>query len=279
MRRYAESYTGGETVFPLDANGLSEIIRSIGTDGLGQRLDQTISGRVQFDMSCIFLFSFNNTPLFLHDGYCSSVPRKTLETYLRGGYLLDPFYVASINEHTSGVWRMGDLAPDSFFTSEFVIAKDIHPCVSSEAGALVEEIGIIVPLRHRTAAVYSLMRNHGSVPFTRSELDNLRQIEPVIAASISTHCRNNASYINHEYTKEDIEETFLGAFHGQLTPAQQSITKLILRGHSNISISRHMNISEGTAKIHRHNIYKRLSISSQSELFQLFITHLTKTER
>ena len=59
-----------------------------------------------------------------------------------------------------------------------------------------------------------------------------------------------------------------------LTPAQHAVTKLILRGHSNISIAGNLDITEGTVKQHRYNIYRRLGISSQSELFQRFIDHL-----
>jgi DNA-binding CsgD family transcriptional regulator len=50
--------------------------------------------------------------------------------------------------------------------------------------------------------------------------------------------------------------------------------QLILRGHSNHSISLRLGITEGTAKIHRKAIYDRLDISSQSELFSMFIDFL-----
>jgi DNA-binding CsgD family transcriptional regulator len=72
----------------------------------------------------------------------------------------------------------------------------------------------------------------------------------------------------------DSESAFRLAFGDRLTPTQHTVVRLILRGHSNVSIASHMQITEGTAKLHRYNIYKRLNISSQSELFQLFIEHL-----
>ncbi len=49
----------------------------------------------------------------------------------------------------------------------------------------------------------------------------------------------------------------------------------MLRGHSSESISRRFGIYTGTVKIHRKNIYAKLGISSQSELFSRFISYLS----
>ncbi len=46
---------------------------------------------------------------------------------------------------------------------------------------------------------------------------------------------------------------------------------MILRGHSSLSISLHLGIAEGTVKNHRKHLYFKLGISSQSELFHLFV--------
>ncbi len=50
---------------------------------------------------------------------------------------------------------------------------------------------------------------------------------------------------------------------------------MVLRGHSSDSIGRHFGITTGTVKVHRKNIYAKLGISSQSELFSLFISYLS----
>lgn len=54
------------------------------------------------------------------------------------------------------------------------------------------------------------------------------------------------------------------------------ITSLILRGHSSAAIADALNIAEGAVKIHRKNIHQKLRISSQAELFSLFLFHLSK---
>jgi DNA-binding CsgD family transcriptional regulator len=56
-----------------------------------------------------------------------------------------------------------------------------------------------------------------------------------------------------------------------LSPREQVVVQLILRGHSAHSIARSLAIAEGTVKNHRKSIYAKLGISSQQELFSQFI--------
>nr|WP_323614562.1 hypothetical protein [Pseudomonas putida] len=79
------------------ANRLATVIRSIGSDALGPAIDTALKGVVDFDMSCAYLFRFNQPALLVHDGYNQRVTERTLKAYLRGRYLLDPFYVACTN--------------------------------------------------------------------------------------------------------------------------------------------------------------------------------------
>ncbi|WP_299235465.1 helix-turn-helix transcriptional regulator [uncultured Halomonas sp.] len=256
---------------------ISELISALGTKDFGLQIDNLTKTAVSFDMSCIFLFGTDRTAVLVHDGYSESVSRKALASYLRGGYLLDPFYVACTHDHPPGLWRMSDLAPDSFFSSGFIVSKDIHPCVSSEQEALVEEVGFIIPLGENLSAVYSLMRHTGKESFSHAELSQIKFFEPIISSSISRHCK---SFIPS--AKIDVEEKkggdgqFADIFQGRLTSTQRDVAKLILRGHSSSSIALIMNITKGTVKLHKSNIYKRLSISSQSELFRMFIDYLEK---
>ena len=61
----------------------------------------------------------------------------------------------------------------------------------------------------------------------------------------------------------------------RLTPREVEVTSLVLRGHSNASIATALKITPGTVKIHRKNIHHKLKISSQAELFGLFIRQLS----
>nr|WP_237684321.1 helix-turn-helix transcriptional regulator [Pseudaminobacter soli] len=56
-----------------------------------------------------------------------------------------------------------------------------------------------------------------------------------------------------------------------LTPRELEVVGLVLEGHSSESISSLLGISAGTVRIHRKNIYAKMRISSQRELFAIFI--------
>jgi DNA-binding CsgD family transcriptional regulator len=49
-----------------------------------------------------------------------------------------------------------------------------------------------------------------------------------------------------------------------------------LKGHSAEAVGRILGISPGTVRIHRRNIYAKLRISSQGELFSRFIQTLSR---
>lgn len=261
-----------------EANRLSSVIAAIGTDQLGAAIDTALNALLEFDMSCAFLFRFNQPALILHDGYRQRVAERTLKAYMRGGYLLDPFYVACVNQHPAGLWRMSDLAPDSFFSSGFSISKDVHPCVSSHHGALIEEIGFIVPVRPRIAAVYSLMRSLERGPFQPQEMERLASLVPVIESIFGLHLRlmYPDALIDPGSPENALEDAFVEILQGQLTETQRHVAKLILQGHSSSSIASTLGISEGTVKVHRHNICQRLGIAGNAELFRLFINYLVK---
>ncbi|OWK24889.1 histidine kinase [Rhizobium yanglingense] len=245
----------------------------IGTATLPLALDELLVQLATFDLSAIFGFPFDARPLLLYDGYRDQAAPSSLEAYLNGAYLLDPFYTASVQDAAPGLWRMRDLAPDCFFDSEFYGSMEIHPCISMQAGSLVEEIGFLIPLEGGFNAVYSLMRLRGK-PFSASEMASLRAIEPVVRESIRSHWRHVRAAAPAPSLDDLMEKAFATFCQDRLTYQQRRIVQLILRGHSNYSIGSIISVTEGTVKVHRQNIYKRLEISSQSELFALFVRTL-----
>ncbi|MFI7858674.1 helix-turn-helix transcriptional regulator [Pseudomonas promysalinigenes] len=261
-----------------EARALASVIQALGTDRFGTAIDALLCEKVAFDMSCAYLFQFNQSAILVHNGYGLSVSEKTLNAYLRGGYLLDPFYVACVNSHPAGLWRMTDLAPDSFLTSGFSISKDIHPCVSSEHGTAIEEVGFIIPIRPQVAIVYSVMKYLRNGKFTQEEMQELTVMGPIMTALFDKHCQLSFSSHLKEEQPADVmlEDAFVEILQGQLTGTQRYIAKLLLQGHSNASIAKLLNISDGTVKVHKHNIYQRLGISTNAELFRLFIDYLAK---
>ncbi len=52
----------------------------------------------------------------------------------------------------------------------------------------------------------------------------------------------------------------------ELTPREAEVVRLVAVGRRNKEIARLLNISEGTVKMHLHNLYEKLEVSSRTEL-------------
>jgi len=60
-----------------------------------------------------------------------------------------------------------------------------------------------------------------------------------------------------------------------LTTLEREVLQMILHGHSSQSIADKLDIALRTVKLHRQNLYQKLDIGSQAELFYLFIHSLS----
>lgn len=58
-----------------------------------------------------------------------------------------------------------------------------------------------------------------------------------------------------------------------LSPREQEVFALIADGKSAKEISQTLFISEGTVKVHTHNIYQKLNISSRRQIYQLLLEY------
>jgi len=63
----------------------------------------------------------------------------------------------------------------------------------------------------------------------------------------------------------------------RLTAREREITQMLLRGHSAKSVARELRIAPGTVMVHKRNLFTKLGITSQNELFSLFIDELSRS--
>jgi DNA-binding CsgD family transcriptional regulator len=275
--------SGNEAAFRVAAwqPKAAELVAMLGNARLAEMMDANLALLVPFDLTIIVAYPQESRPILLHDGIRNRGSAEALAAYFRGAYLLDPFFSACVKPVPSGLYRMRDLAPDRFFEAEYSNSWEVHPCISMESGSLAEEIGYLFPLEDGSMAAYSLMRSNGSAEFDDQEFEALRLVEPMVRTLLARHFKP----LQHADLGEPLHPTWSArgeamelAFEtfgaGALSRREQMVVKLVLQGHSAHSIAESLGIAEGTVKNHRKSIYARLSISSQQELFSLFIRHI-----
>jgi DNA-binding CsgD family transcriptional regulator len=227
---------------------------------------------VEYDYTVIFGYLGTARPLDLFDDFPKAKRKIFVEDYQEGPYLLDPFFLACENQVEPGLFRIRDLAPDRFFQGEYF--RNYY----ARTG-LAEEIGFFIELPGNAIVVVSLMR--AKKAFSVREFRQLKKFWPVVRAACLKHWNELAAEFNvpegsHSGTilSESVDVAFTEFGDGILTPRERQVVEFTLKGHSADAVGRILEISPGTVRIHRRNIYAKLRIRSQGELFSKFIETL-----
>jgi len=240
------------------------LVDTIGTKDFPSELVQLLRGIAPYDYTVIFGYAGTARPLALYDDFPPKRRILHVEEYLEGPYLLDPFFLCSRDLQQPGLWRLREIAPDRFLQGEYYRNYYVQT-------GLAEEIGYLVQVNEELVLVVSLMRTDKK--FSNAEVRALKRLWPLVNAACRTNWRTLAVAGNE--TSENMEKRIACAFRsiggGDLTQREQQVVALTLRGHSADAIGKLLTISPGTVRIHRRNIYAKLRISSQGELFSLFI--------
>ena len=74
-------------------------------------------------------------------------------------------------------------------------------------------------------------------------------------------------------------EAAINAFLGyhRLTRRQSDIVRMALLGHPSSRIARHFGLSEGTVRNHRKEIHARLDVTTEREIFHMFLKFLASS--
>ena len=130
----------------------------------------------------------------------------------------------------------------------------------------------------------SLGRALGGTYFSAGELEAARCIAPLVTAALHRTWRSFSTDVGGpaEVVRADlhrrIENARLNFGRSVLTGREFEILQLLLHGRSIEFIARSLSIAMSTIKVHRKHIYSKLGISSQAEMFTLFLDAVVATE-
>ncbi|MCQ4630818.1 DNA-binding CsgD family transcriptional regulator [Shinella sp. BE166] len=235
----------------------------------GETLLAMMRALVRFDDIVIFAYRDKARPIDLFSTFDADDHHIYVTLYQAGPYLLDPFYHTTRAEK-AGVFRMRELAPDRFFSSEYFRTYYSQT-------RLAEELGFFVPTADGVTVVVSLMRREKTGVFPAPELALLNDAEPFVAAFVRRAWGDLAGRFagpGRGRRAEPVSEADRVWRKLNLTDREASIIELVLQGHSSESIGLKLDISTGTVKVHRRNVYRKLGISSQIQLLSIYLKNL-----
>jgi len=189
------------------------------------------------------------------------------DAYVSGPYVLDPQYQLFVAGCPDGVHWLRDIAPDDFFDSEY------YRVFYSQIG-LSDSIELLWHIDANSALNFFMERSIRHSRFHATDVAAVEIVLPVVFASAAKHheltiaaSRRDADNLTHRKVQSTIEN-FASSL---LTQRERQVLFYMISGYSSALTAQRLNTTEGTVKIHRKNIYRKLDIGSQAELFSLFI--------
>jgi DNA-binding CsgD family transcriptional regulator len=252
-------------------NPLAAAIAALNQPTFPARLADFVHACVPYDNLGVFAYRGEAKPLVLHTSYGASVVHASLEEYVDGAYLLDPFFRAHLARVPAGIYGLQDVAPDHFRRSAYyrsyyrktTITDEICAIAYTQSGYCVQvSIGMDI-----TSARTFSRRDHAA----------LKRQEPVITALMERHWAELEAPAAEGAGEDEpaIAGKLMRALQRargiELSMRQAEVALLILQGHSSASIALRLDISPQTVKVHRKLLYAKCEICSQAELFAMML--------
>jgi DNA-binding CsgD family transcriptional regulator len=242
---------------------LSQLIPAVGSADFPQMLIQMLQDLVPCQDATILLYPATDLPVIEY----FDIPeggRSTLDVFIKGAFLLDPYYLAATRDRKFGVFRLRDLSPTGFKDSEYYKAW-YRSC------GYQDECGYLLPIGEEGFVNIALGKITPRASFTKRERKILEDILPTVETLCQKHWSDSstpAGSVNLRAQLNSALDTFGSSL---LTERESQVINLVLHGHSTKTLADKLSISVETVKLHRKHAYAKLEVSSQAELFYLFL--------
>jgi DNA-binding CsgD family transcriptional regulator len=247
---------------------LSELVASclpqLGGTGFADALISGLRRLVTIDDATVIYYARGDLPRVVYRESPQARGSESMERFVAGAFLLDPFYQAAAEHRRFGLFRLRDLAPERFHESEYYHSW-FRDCGFSDECGFVVELG-------SDAFVNVALGRLGRGRFSAPEVRTLRSVRAAVDSLCQQHWSSDAG--SGEGLRRQLHLALDDFGSSLLTERETQVINLVLHGHSTKSIAARLGISVETVKLHRKHAYAKLEVSSQAELFYLFLDSL-----
>ncbi|MDH0748575.1 helix-turn-helix transcriptional regulator [Pseudomonas sp. GD03842] len=256
---------------------VAQLIEALDRPNFWAQLVRLLHQYVTFDSWVVLQFGSGQRPqVFAESPGEDGSPDQLFQDYLKGLYLLDPFYIASRERSQSGLFRLAEVAPEHFELTEYyqryfrlnVVADEIQfNCQLDADRTLCLSLGSTRGFDPEQLALLSLIQPW-VIALLRQRLP-FELAEPT--GEIPPDQERTAPQLPASDWRAQLEASVQQSRGAQLTARELDVGRLMLSGCSSKEIARKLAISAETVRVHKKHIYSKLGIKSQSELFSIFL--------
>ncbi|MFJ2336152.1 LuxR C-terminal-related transcriptional regulator [Pseudomonas protegens] len=245
-------------------DAVGRVIETLDRDNFWSALVRLLQHYVPVDNWVVLVFSGGRPRLLAESPATDGEADSLFQDYLKGLYLLDPFYIHAREHPRSGLFRLQDVAPECFEQTDYY---QRYFCLN----VLTDEVHINILLDGERTLSLSL----GSQSrFSPEQTALLSLVQPWIAAlmrqRLHFESEPQATTPSAPNWQSRLEQA-TAQLSSPLSARELDVGQWLLSGCSNKEIARKLGISAETVKVHRKHMYSKLGIKSQSELFALFL--------
>lgn len=250
---------------------ISRAIAALGTDDFFPSLVAAINGQVTISYPQVWLYHKDLPPKVLYHEIPQVAVHSQIDRYLEGPFREDPFYQTSMDRPRSRIYRL------SRVTAGKLQLSDYYRNYYSDTGTIDEAI-YLSKLRSGNVINISMMRLPRQGEFTEDEYERLYLLAEPVAELIKSHSEHDSFAVTHliqpgiDHQIDLAFNTFGASF---LSPREKDVLELMLRGYGTDISAQRLGIALETVRRHRKSIYRKLDVSSQTDLFSLFINSMS----
>jgi DNA-binding CsgD family transcriptional regulator len=250
---------------------ISRAIAALGTENFFPALIEAINGQVKIDYPQVWLYHKDLPPRVLYHQIPEQATRGQIDQYLDGPYREDPFYQTSMHQPRAKIYRLSRVTMGKLKDSDYY--RDYY----ADTGTCDEAV-YLAKLQAGNVINLSMMRKADNKPFSDEEYESLY----VLAEPISELLKSHTEYSDFAATNliqpgidHQIDLAFRTFGESLLSPREKDVLELMLRGYGTDTSAERLTIAVETVRRHRKSIYRKLDVSSQTDLFSLFLNSMS----
>lgn len=250
---------------------IAEAIATLGSTAFFPALVRSVQAQVTVAYPQIWLYHSDLPPRVLYHEIPEAAIKDQIDDYLDGPYREDPFYQTSLNRPKSLIYRLSRLTAGRLEQSKYY--RDYY-----EDTGTVDEAVILAPLGDGYVIHLSMMRLPQQGVFTEDEYQRLYSLADTVSALLRKHSEFD-SFAVQNMIQPGIDHQIDLAFRtfgaSMLSPREKDVLELMLRGYGTDVSAKRLSIARETLRRHRKSIYRKLDVSSQTDLFSLFLNSMS----